>query len=106
MPQRREIKALSETEVSGYLDGRGMGFAKAGELNGYPGPAHLLELADKLRLTSEQTTENISESVYLDLIFASRKLPYSLANRPSHETPPANRCLAILLLQKRSAFHE
>jgi len=52
--QKREIKALSEAEVSGYLAGRGMGFAKAAELNGYPGPAHVLELADELGLTPEQ----------------------------------------------------
>src|SRR5258708_25737309 len=54
--QEREIKALSEAEVSGYLDGRGMGLAKAAELNGYPGPAHVLDLAEKLELTCEQLT--------------------------------------------------
>jgi hypothetical protein len=31
-----------------------MGLALAGEMNGYPGPAHVLELSDKLRLSSEQ----------------------------------------------------
>jgi hypothetical protein len=34
--------------------GRGMGLALAAELNGYPGPAHVLELSDKLGLTVEQ----------------------------------------------------
>ena len=34
--------------------GRGMGFALAGELNGYPGPLHVIELADKLDLTDTQ----------------------------------------------------
>jgi Spy/CpxP family protein refolding chaperone len=34
--------------------GRGMGLALAAELNGYPGPAHVLELADRLGLTPEQ----------------------------------------------------
>jgi hypothetical protein len=36
-----------------------MGLAKAAELNGYPGPAHVLELAEELKLTAEQkaTTE-------------------------------------------------
>src|SRR6266446_2530162 len=52
--QTREIKALSEVEVAGYLDGRGMGFAKAAELNGYPGPAHVLDLAEQLALTPQQ----------------------------------------------------
>lgn len=34
----REIKALSTQEISDYMSGRGMGLAKAAELNGYPGP--------------------------------------------------------------------
>jgi hypothetical protein len=52
--ETREIKALSESEVAGLLAGKGMGYAKAAELNGYPGPAHVLELATELRLSSEQ----------------------------------------------------
>ena len=31
-----------------------MGLALAAELNGYPGPSHVLELADKLELSAEQ----------------------------------------------------
>lgn len=55
--QHRSIKALSENEISGLLAGKGMGLAKAGELNDYPGPKHVLELADKLRLTKEQVNK-------------------------------------------------
>jgi Spy/CpxP family protein refolding chaperone len=51
----RAIKALSAQDVEGLLAGRGMGYAKAAELNGYPGPMHVLELAEALHLTSEQT---------------------------------------------------
>jgi Spy/CpxP family protein refolding chaperone len=50
----REIKALSADEVKQYLSGAGMGFAKSAELNGFPGPSHALELADKLGLSAEQ----------------------------------------------------
>ena len=50
----RDIKALSPEEVADYLSGKGMGLAKAAELNGYPGPAHVLELASELGLTPEQ----------------------------------------------------
>ncbi len=50
----REIKALSNDDVQGYLDGAGLGFAKVAELNGYPGPRHVLDLADSLALTAEQ----------------------------------------------------
>jgi Spy/CpxP family protein refolding chaperone len=48
------IKALSPQQTQDYLDGKGMGYAKPAELNHYPGPAHVLELADRLRLTPEQ----------------------------------------------------
>lgn len=50
----RELKALSAEDVAGYLEGKGMGFAKAAELNGLPGPMHVLELADGLALTPAQ----------------------------------------------------
>lgn len=50
----QEIKALSADEIKGYLTGQGMGLAKAAELNGYPGPLHVLELAAELKLSDEQ----------------------------------------------------
>src|SRR5215470_16237615 len=52
--ERREIKTLSKEEVGGYLSGDGMGFAKAAELNHYPGPKHVLQLANQLQLSEEQ----------------------------------------------------
>jgi len=52
--ESRAIKALSAEDVEAFLEGKGMGLAKAAELNGYPGPAHVLEVADTLGLTSEQ----------------------------------------------------
>jgi Spy/CpxP family protein refolding chaperone len=50
----RAIKSLSDEEVQQYLSGAGMGYAKAAELNQYPGPMHALELAEPLELTPEQ----------------------------------------------------
>ncbi len=52
--ERRDIKSLSPQEVTALLAGHGAGFAKAAELNGYPGPAHVIELADQLTLTPKQ----------------------------------------------------
>jgi hypothetical protein len=52
--EQRDIKALSEQQIADLRAGRGMGLALAAELNGYPGPLHVLELADQLRLTVEQ----------------------------------------------------
>lgn len=50
----RDIKALSNEEENAYLTGKGLGMARAAELNHYPGPAHVLELAVELGLTPEQ----------------------------------------------------
>ncbi len=52
--QTRSIKALSEQQVADLSTGRGMGLAQAAELNGYPGPVHVLELVDKLNLSADQ----------------------------------------------------
>jgi hypothetical protein len=52
--EKREIKALSAQEVDDLLNARGMALAKAAELNGYPGPLHGIELADKLGLSVDQ----------------------------------------------------
>jgi hypothetical protein len=54
--QPRGIKALSDQQIADLRAGRGMGLALAAELNGYPGPMHVLELADKLALRPEQQT--------------------------------------------------
>lgn len=50
----REIKALSAQETEQLLAGEGMGLALPAELNGYPGPKHVLELADELELSRKQ----------------------------------------------------
>jgi len=55
--QGRSIKALSDQQMSDLAAGRGMGLALAAELNGYPGPSHVLELADKLDLSGDQRAE-------------------------------------------------
>src|SRR3979490_1851235 len=52
--QNRPIKALSDQQGADLKAGRGMGLALAAELNGYPGPSHLIELPDQLGLTSIQ----------------------------------------------------
>jgi hypothetical protein len=51
---QRAIKALSAADVEAYLEGKGQGLARAAELNGYPGPRHVLDLADALALTPGQ----------------------------------------------------
>jgi hypothetical protein len=41
--QQRPVKAPSEQQVADLRAGRGIGLALAAELNGYPGPVHVLE---------------------------------------------------------------
>jgi Spy/CpxP family protein refolding chaperone len=74
--QDRDIKALSPDEVRDYLDGKGMGLARAAELNGYPGPMHVLDLAGPLALSAEQraSTQALFESMRSRAIEAGRAL--------------------------------
>lgn len=50
----RAIKSLSDDDLTELRRGGGWGLAKAAELNGVPGPAHLLELKDEIGLTPDQ----------------------------------------------------
>lgn len=50
----RPIKSLSATDLAELQKGGGWGLAKAAELNGVPGPAHLLELSDQIPLSADQ----------------------------------------------------
>ena len=54
---RRRVKALSEEQAADLLAGRGISLALAAELNGYPGPMHILEHAAALGLTPEQRAQ-------------------------------------------------
>ena len=50
--EARSIKALSDQQIADLK--AGPGFALAAELNGHPGPIHVLELADSLDLSDQQ----------------------------------------------------
>jgi hypothetical protein len=63
--EQREIKSLSREDLSELRIGGGWGFAKAAELNGVPGPAHLLELKDRIPLSSAQITK--VSAIYEDM---------------------------------------
>ena len=56
--------ALSPEEIEQYRAGAGMGYAKAAELNHFPGPMHVLELAGPLGLSAEQraATERLMQA--------------------------------------------
>lgn len=74
--QGRVVKALSDEAVQGYLDGRGVALALPAELNHYPGPRHVLDLADSLQLTAEQraTIEAIYTEMHARVVPLGRSL--------------------------------
>lgn len=88
--QERRIKSLSLERVEGLTAGRGLGYAKAAELNGYPGPKHVLELADALDLSDQQRagTRSLFEAMQerasalgRELIAAEAELDRAFARR-------------------------
>lgn len=101
--QHREIKALSVQDIQGLSEGSGMGMAKVAELNHYPGPKHVLELADKLELSKQQRQktqavfsvmqrkavklgkEVIALEQKLDQLFASQKIDSGMLNQLMHK---------------------
>ncbi|PWR01915.1 hypothetical protein DKT77_15115 [Meridianimarinicoccus roseus] len=52
--QTRGIAALSDADIAAIEAGEGWGLALPAELNGWPGPAHVLEMASDLALTEHQ----------------------------------------------------
>jgi len=53
----REIKSLSASDIEHLSSGAGWGLARAAELNGLPGPAHILEMEEEIALSAEQKRE-------------------------------------------------
>src|ERR1700683_4683129 len=74
--QTRPIKALSELQVADLNAGRGLGLALPAELNGYPGPAHVLELADQLGLSADQkaSVQSLFDSMKAEAVPLGAKL--------------------------------
>ena len=68
--EAREITSLSEQDIAALLAGSGWGLALPAELNGFPGPLHVLELADELGLSKdqEQSISKIFEEMRKDAI--------------------------------------
>ena len=88
--EKREIKSLSKEDIYELSNGHGWGFAKAAELNGMPGPAHILEMENEIGLTQLQKKkiEHLYQQMKdqaiplgLDLIEHERKLNDQFADK-------------------------
>ena len=88
----RDIKALSKEERAGLMDGMGLGMALPAELNGYPGPMHVLELKDKLSLTAGQIEK--TQTLFDEVKSESKKLGAELVE--------AERKLDLLFKEKKA----
>lgn len=110
----REIASLSAEDVAALLAGDGWGLAKPAELNGWPGPAHILENADRLDLSDAQreqieairaTMLTRAQALGADYIEAERRV--SMMFRHGHAEPEtiraALRTSAGLLAELRAA---
>jgi Spy/CpxP family protein refolding chaperone len=74
--ETREVKTLSTDRQEGLRRGAGLGYALAAELNGFPGPMHVLELADQLGLDADQKlrVQRAFEKMRKDAIAAGEAL--------------------------------
>ena len=74
--ESREIKSLSPDDIAELRRGDGWGLAKAAELNGVPGPAHLLELSTEVGLSEAQVgaIEGVHRQMRADAIVQGERL--------------------------------
>jgi Spy/CpxP family protein refolding chaperone len=77
--EARATKSLSPEDVDAYLSGKGVGLAKAAELNGYAGPRHVLELASELELTPGQRAQ--TEALYAAMLSKAAALGRALVEK-------------------------
>lgn len=72
----RQISSLSAKDIAELEKGAGWGLAKPAELNGYPGPAHVLEFEDSLALTNQQ--KQVIEASFASMNARARELGVAL----------------------------
>jgi len=111
--QQREIKSLSSDQVDGLLQGKGMGMAKAAELNHYPGPKHVLDSSDKLNLSQGQLQktrfffdEMKKEAMALGekIVIQERRLDHLFASQTIDEKSLADTLNEIAMLRGKLRY--
>ncbi|MDQ5876394.1 MAG: hypothetical protein M3288_06100 [Thermoproteota archaeon] len=108
----RDIKSLSDNDVQSLQNGTGEAFggiAKLAELNGYPGPRHVLDIAQELQLTDRQRMEieliyqnmsNNAKSIGSAIIAIEQDMDEAFANKTITEEN------LIAMLDKSANFYE
>lgn len=77
--EKRKIKSLSEQDIEALQKGTGGvfgGLATLAELNGYPGPRHVLDLETDLQLSEQQKNE--INLIYNDMNANAKKIGNTL----------------------------
>ena len=107
----RDIKSLSDNDVQSLQNGTGEAFggiAKLAELNGYPGPRHVLDIAQELQLTDRQRLEieliyqnmsNNAKSIRSAIIAIEQDMDEAFANKTITEEN------LIAMLDKSANFY-
>jgi Spy/CpxP family protein refolding chaperone len=74
--EHRVIKSLSEDDIAQLKAGNGWGLAKAAELNGVPGPSHILDMKSEIELSDNQLKQiqKIFEDMQRQAILAGERL--------------------------------
>lgn len=69
-------RTMSQQRLEGLRAGHGLGYARAAELNGFPGPKHVLELADALALSERQRsrTRELFDAMQASAVALGREL--------------------------------
>jgi hypothetical protein len=108
-----EIRGIDDKTIEEYLTGKGMGLALPAELNGYPGPRHVIDLADDLELSPEQLTliqalfdEMQPQAIALgeEILVAEAALEEDFRQQKIDETSLESQLQTIATLQARLRF--
>jgi Spy/CpxP family protein refolding chaperone len=111
--EKRSIKSLSNNDIEQLKNGKGWGLAKAAELNGMPGPSHLLQMKNEISLSKQQEEkirllfdEMKSKAIPLgnELIELEKKLNNSFAKRTITDEELSRQLDAIAAVRKKLRY--
>ena len=111
--ENRLIKSLSQDDIQQLVTGKGWGLAKVAELNGMPGPSHILQMKDEISLSKEQEVkiqslfsnmESKAITLGKELIELEKKLNESFANKSITNSLLSQQLNAIANIRKKLRY--